>query len=945
MADDINMPNLVSHLQVNLQNTSGIVADATRQGSSVGAAVGRGMQNTLRDALSGLPEIELDANSSQLDRDLARVRGDLQSLADQRIGVDISIEEALRRMAELEPHLDRLTHEHPNVTVRATVTGALADLQALRQAAQQADDTDVEIDVEVDTEPADRLGATLGRLAGMAGPLRGVAASIGTLGAALGAAVPVAAGLAAAVAQIAPAAGVAVSAQLALRQATAAVQLGMTGVEDAVTAALDPDRAEEFEEALKKLAPEARAFATAVRELAPQFRELQQAVQNTLFTGLAEEMERTATAVMPILKAELTDTAGALNAMASGVASAARGLAKDGTLGQAMGSASAGLHNLSGVPGTVATSLGQIAAAAGPSFERLTAAAGGAAADIGTRLGQAFESGAMQDAIEQAISLIGDLADVAGNVFGIVSEIFGAAEASGGGFLNTLKEITGSIREAFASPEVQAGLQALFRMMAQLAQTAGPLLATALRIIGQIFEQLGPPVETVIEALGDALAPVLDELGPLLVTAAKAVGVLVTALAPLLPPIGRLVAALLPALQPLLNALIVVFQALAPVVGTLAEILERTLTPILDELPGIITPLANLLANNLVTVITILGDLLVALAPSLVSLGQSFARLMVAVAPLIEIFARLMSEALERMVPLITPVIGIIGRLAAMCADDLATAVTQYAVPALRKIVEWMRTAKEKFRPMIDAVDWIVDKVSGAFEWLSDHLVGNSVIPDMINDIVWWFAGLPSRAWNALSSLAGNIAGRVRDAGARMVAAVREKIDDVVSRVRGMPGRAASALGDLGSRLWTSGRALIQGFVDGIKSKIGDVVDAVKDTVNRARDYFPFSPAKKGPFSGRGYTTYSGAALIRGFEEGIASRIPALRAQLNQLATLPQMSIPLDMAMPRAGAMAGVYAGTANQSTTNHFNLYGGDASPDGILRALTWRGLVGRTA
>jgi hypothetical protein len=46
---------------------------------------------------------------------------------------------------------------------------------------------------------------------------------------------------------------------------------------------------------------------------------------------------------------------------------------------------------------------------------------------------------------------------------------------------------------------------------------------------------------------------------------------------------------------------------------------------------------------------------------------------------------------------------------------------------------------------------------------------------------------------------------------------------------------------------------------------------------------------------------------------------------------------------PSAAQLAAVYAGGAGGDQTNHFHLYGGDATPGGILRALSWQGLVGR--
>ncbi|HLU73842.1 MAG TPA: hypothetical protein VKZ82_16755, partial [Nonomuraea sp.] len=546
MADDINLPNLVSHLGVNLDGVSGAIADANRQGSAMGAALGGGINRQLDDLLRHLPQVTIDGNSDPLDRDLARVHRQLAQLDGQRIGVDVSVGDALRQLEELETHLQRIGDQHPDVNVRAATAAAARQLEELRAAARQVDDTDVRIDVDVDEDRPNRLLGILGRIPAVAGGAAGALAGVGKAAAGIGAVVPVVAGVAQTLANIAPASGVAVTGLTSVALAGGAVKLAAVGMSDALGAALDPSKAEEFSEALEKLAPEARQFAEAVHDAAPALRDLQQDVQNEVFRGLAENLERTGRSVLPVLRTSLLATGTALGDMAAGVMGAARDLAESGTLGKALGSASTGLQNLSGIPGVVVTALGQIGAAAGPSFERLTAAAAESAFGIGERLGKAFESGALQDSIETAIGLIKDLAEVGGNVGEIIGGIFKAVP-DGGGLVGTLQQVTAAIAGVVNSPEVQGGLRAIFETMGELASTAAPLLGQALMAIGPVFESLGPPAQKLISALGEALAPVIDALGPVLVQVADAVGVLVDAAAPLLPVIGQLAAALLPA--------------------------------------------------------------------------------------------------------------------------------------------------------------------------------------------------------------------------------------------------------------------------------------------------------------------------------------------------------------------------------------------------------------
>lgn len=107
--------------------------------------------------------------------------------------------------------------------------------------------------------------------------------------------------------------------------------------------------------------------------------------------------------------------------------------------------------------------------------------------------------------------------------------------------------------------------------------------------------------------------------------------------------------------------------------------------------------------------------------------------------------------------------------------------------------------------------------------------------------------------------------------------AVNDGINGAVEWLQGLPGRAVEAIGDLGQTLVASGSSLIGGFISGMGSRMQDIRNTASSLLEAARNFFPFSPAKEGPFSGRGWTAYSGAALIDGFADGMTSRMGAAR--------------------------------------------------------------------
>jgi hypothetical protein len=106
----------------------------------------------------------------------------------------------------------------------------------------------------------------------------------------------------------------------------------------------------------------------------------------------------------------------------------------------------------------------------------------------------------------------------------------------------------------------------------------------------------------------------------------------------------------------------------------------------------------------------------------------------------------------------------------------------------------------------------------------------------------------------------------------RMIGAVIVGLRAIVSWMRDLPGRAKDALGDLGSYLYRSGQALLRGFASGIKSMASHVKNAASSVLSGVSGLFPHSPAKEGPFSGRGYPLYSGQAIGEALGDGMLAR-------------------------------------------------------------------------
>ncbi|MFJ2200847.1 phage tail tape measure protein [Streptomyces violaceusniger] len=138
--------------------------------------------------------------------------------------------------------------------------------------------------------------------------------------------------------------------------------------------------------------------------------------------------------------------------------------------------------------------------------------------------------------------------------------------------------------------------------------------------------------------------------------------------------------------------------------------------------------------------------------------------------------------------------------------------------------------------------------------------------------VVNWVRGVPGKIYGAVSGLASGLYGRARNAWGQFKSGTTSAASSAVSWVRGLPGKIRNALGSLGGLLYGSGKAIIRGLINGIKAMAGSVKDAVSGVLSKARNLLPFSPAKEGPFAGKGWTLYSGQSMMTSLAQGITSK-------------------------------------------------------------------------
>ncbi|MFJ6319709.1 hypothetical protein ACIQJW_26865 [Streptomyces californicus] len=706
------------------------------------------------------------------------------------------------------------------------------------------------------------LVSGIGRAVGVAGRL---AVPFAAAGAAVGSLVPLLAGVTAALAQMAPAAALAVSGVLAIGLAAGTVKIAMSGVGDAVKAALDPSDPEAYAEALKKLSPNARGFVGEIRKAQPALDKIRRTVQDRVFDGLDKQLRSTAKAALPEFRSALNSTATTLNKMATGVFTATRGLAKDGTLGTALKGATAGLAEFRRAPGQVVTALGQIGAAAGPAFARLSKAGGSALDRLSAKLTKAFESGGMERAIEGAIDLLGQLGRVIGNISGIFGNMFRAVTAGGQGLFGTLETITQSLQDATATAGFQRALRALSDTMRVVASTVGPLLGQALAVLGPVVEALAGPVQTLVTTLGSGLSTVLTALGPVLAAAATAFGDLIVALTPFVTLAAEILAGALRALVPLFEGLGGVIQAMTPFLAQLATNIGAQLLPVLERLPEILNMIVPVFEQAAAEIFPELTNVLVTIAPYLRDLAVQLADLAVQLTPVIARVLELSTLVARKLAPYLGPLLAgvIVGLIAIL--SGLTTIVQTAVVPVLRTFA----------RILSGDLAGAARTARGVLEWLQAG--ARSVFVRMVGE-----------AAQAVGRLASELGSGASRAAARLRDGLLQGVNSVRTLVGSLPGIARAAAGAMGSALVAAGASLISGLIAGIQSKIGAVRAKLGELTSMI-------PNWKGPKRRDAkLLTPAGKSIIKGLIDGINATTPKLKSTLTSITNTIERAISIN---------------------------------------------------
>lgn len=406
-----------------------------------------------------------------------------------------------------------------------------------------------------------------------------------------------------------------------------------------------------------------------------------------------------------------------------------------------------------------------------------------------------------------------------------------------------------------------------------IADTAASVVGTCKSAFGQLGEQIPGIWDTIVSTISGAVTTTISAVSPFVTYFASQ---------------------MLPAIASFASGAVGAFSAVRPVIEQLGSTLlnvGQAILPVLHNAFAMIVPIISQVIGVAMQLFAAVSPLVsqvgAALMPAITSIGTALANLANAVLPILASGMQIVLSVAQMLIPAIQTVLSVVGSIVSVVIT-VASQVISVVVNAASVVAS--------------AIGLVMSVVSG-----------------LVSSIAGYFSTMVSTMANAAQQVYAAVTG----AFSALVGAVSGHIGSLMNTISSIPGQVMGFFAGAGSWLVDSGRALINGFTRGIQNAIGGALSAVSGAVSQIRSFFPFSPAKRGPFSGHGYTTYSGKALMEGWAEGIGSGTGAVNSAITSaLASASSLigsgiTVAPSVAVAGAGAAGATYNVTVNGGSLN----------------------------
>lgn len=679
------------------------------------------------------------------------------------------------------------------------------------------------------------------------------------------------------------------------------------------------------------LSRNARAFAEALVDLYNKFQPIKHTIQDKLFAGLDTEIRNVAAVSFPTLEKGLGRIATAMNGVAKEASRVVQEPFFQGAMAASMETTAKSTDILKGAIEPLARIITNLTNIGNPYIILLSKWAVRQAKVAASFTGSESGQKKLTKALDLGITALKQIMKLFGAVGKLIYDVFVTANDSGFSMVKTLTQIVDNVDKWVKTKEGQESLKALFEasstILLALAQHVGDVLQILLAVV-KVYNDMDGPFKTIITntiVWTAALSPLLKYMTALTASLRLVFGVGREAFQAGIAGVKLFRNAVAAAPEAMagfkagLDGIKVANEGAAGAFGKVGNAIggiRNGFSTGISKVKDFGVTLATVVKDSAIKAGTLAANGAKAAAGWVAGAAKASAAWLkefaVMIARAVVVVATMVADAAVAAAAWIA---GAVAVAAAWVVANLAMIgvwglVIAAVVAAVFIIVNNWNTIKAAILavwdwitqnwPLLLAIltgpiglavlaitknwDTIKGVISGVIDWVKTNWplllaiitgpIGLAVLAITRN----WdtIKGVFSGAWDFIKRIWGGVAGWFANVGNGIVSVFSNVKNGVINAfnaainwIRGVPGAILGALGNLGQLLHNSGWSLIMGLWNGISDAFGRVIDWTAGRLRSLRNLFPFSPAKEGPFSGTGYTSYSGLALMEDFGKGI----------------------------------------------------------------------------
>lgn len=440
-------------------------------------------------------------------------------------------------------------------------------------------------------------------------------------------------------------------------------------------------------------------------------------------------------------------------------------------------------------------------------------------------------SGPLQDAMREAGAFEGNFRDAMANGEISADEFFDAVQKLGmtdiakeaATSTATIEGAAGNLKAAFVGVGA-AGIDA-FKPLITGSMT---VLAQGISSLPGIASQIGEAFAPAGAAIERALMPVANQIQGQFMPALQSLGDTVSGLSSYFQPlVAQLSTSFAPALAQVSSALVSLGTAVIPVIQSAIQ----TLAPIIAQIAQVI--------------VSIVSQIMTMLAPAITNIANIIQTALPNIQMLFNIFGTTVMGVINAVFPFIQTVI---------------TAVMNVINAVISTVLALIQGNWSGVWTGIQSVAFAIWNGIGSIISAAINAVSG-----IISSVLSGISGIWNGMWSSISSFFGSIWSGIQSAA-------QSGINGVLNTISGIKDSILGFFSGAGSWLADAGRSIVNGLAEGIKGAVGAATGAISSVLDAVSSFLPHSPAKTGPFSGRGWTLYSGQAITSALAEGIAGK-------------------------------------------------------------------------